>query len=880
MNPLRHRATALATALLGLAAGLTALAPSPAVAAEVYTRPANGVFDLQGRGWGHGHGMSQWGALGGARLGVNPDAMLSAYYPGTASGSMGNPPIRVWITRDEGVDLHVLAAPGLRVADLSRPTGRMVLPAGPTHWRALNDGTGLHLQYYSASRVWTTYPLAGATTMAGPIVFYGPPVVRVMFMDGSSVSYRSSVQARRVGGSLYSLAVMPMDSYLYGVVPRESPASWDAGALQVQAVAARSYAAFEMRANAGAPYDICDTTACQVFGGSTYYAPDGSATQLEVASTNAAVNGTSGKVRTWGGAPIFAQFSSSNGGYSTAGSMPYLVAKPDPWDGVVPNSAHAWTTGLPASALEARYPSIGRLLRIVVLARENHGEWGGRVLSARLEGTAGSVNVTGSDVYYACPYGACSYGGLKSSWWRGQPSYGPASAPQAVRALGQDQKAYVTWATPASDGGTPVTSYTVSAAQARVSVTVPASARSTTLYGLPSGTAQTISVVANNAGGRSAAGSSTVTPTWVVGDYFPVAPVRVLDTRRSGGPLVLNETRAVRVTGVAGVPASGVNAVLVNVTVVSPSRTGYLTVYAAGEPRPRTVTTTFAAGRTVAAGGPVRVGVGPGGYLNVYNYTGTTHVLVDVVGYVDAHLGTPGASQYVARTPVRALDTRTSGGPLAAGATREVDLSAIAPAGARAAVVNLTGVSPAAGTYLTAYQSGTAPPAVSSLNLGAGETRANLAIVPLSASRRFTIYNRFGAVNAVVDVQGFFVPGGASRGRFAATLPTRLLDSRLSGGPLAGGVPRRIRVAGTPGVPGSVSAAVVALTGFAASRPTYLTGWSGSGAQPLVSTVNLPVNGYVSNLAVIPVAPDGTIAVTNAVGSSQVTVDLVGFLTP
>lgn len=870
MTTQRHSKRAL-TVVLGLTAALLpALPTAPAYAEEIYPRPANGVFAMEGHGWGHGHGMSQWGAYGAATLGHSANTILSTYYPHTGAGTIGNPLVHIRLSRDEGVDLHVRSASGLKVGDLARPTARMALPAGPQHWRAVGGATGLHLQYFSSAGAWRTYPLSGATTMAGPVFFYGPPVVRVVYPGGSSVDYRRWVEARRVGSRVGSVAVMSMDGYLDGVVPRESPASWPGAALRAQAVAARSYAAFGIRANG----DICDTTACQVFGGTASYTASGSRTQLEQPSTNAAVAVTTGQVRTYGGAPIFAQFSSSNGGYSTAGSQPYLVAKPDPWDGVVPNSVHYWTTGLPASAIERRHPSIGRLARIRVLARDGHGEWGGRVLTARLEGSAGSVTVDGSDLYYACPYGSCSYAGMKSSWWHSRVAV--PTAPQNLRVYSRDQKAILTWSAPASAGSSPVTGYTVTASNGR-SVSLPPTARRY-YFPLPSGVHYTVAVAARNAGGRGVAAAAGVTPTWVAADYHPVTPRRLMDTRRRA-PIGPGATRSLRVTGLAGVPGYGVNAVALNLTAVRPTSTGYVTVYATGEFRPHTTNVTFRAGRTVAVGGPLRVGVRADGYVTVYNSAGATDVLVDVVGYFDADRSDPTGSRYVPVRPRRVLDTRVAGGPVDQATVRSVDLSAVAPAGARAAIVNLTAVRPTAATWLVAYRSDTARPDTSTLNVGVGETRANLAVVPLSVTGRIDVYNRFGSTHVLVDVTGFLIGGAGLHGRYAAMLPTRLLDTRASGGAINAGETRRVRVRGVPGVAPTAGAAVIAITGFAVTASTYLTGWSGSGSRPPVSTVNLPAGGYSTNVAVVFMAADGTIGVFNAHGRAPVTVDLIGFFT-
>jgi peptidoglycan hydrolase-like amidase len=97
-----------------------------------------------------------------------------------------------------------------------------------------------------------------------------------------------------------------------------------------------------------------------------------------------------------GGIPSFTQFSSSNGGWTARGSQPYLPIQADGWDAAAaPNPYLDWTTTVGAAALESRYPSIGTLQAVRVTERDGGGLWGGRVLTVVLEGSAGSVTVSG-----------------------------------------------------------------------------------------------------------------------------------------------------------------------------------------------------------------------------------------------------------------------------------------------------------------------------------------------------------------------------------------------------------------------------------------------------------------------------------------------------
>jgi peptidoglycan hydrolase-like amidase len=375
-RPFLARRAALGAAI-GLVASLvtSVVYAEPANAEQVFERPASGVFSVVGHGWGHGHGLSQWGAQGAASLGIGADQITSTYYPGTAKAVIADSPIRVLLQADEGRDTQVYAAAGLKVTDVATGASE-TLPAGPTRWRATVDSAGLHVSSLTGS-TWTPYAIGSgaspspspspsaspspspAPAYSGPIRFSGPEVVRVAYPDGTSRDYRGVVQAVKTSSTaLQSIDVLSMENYLLGVVPRESSSSWKPAALQAQAIAARSYSAYK-RAHASGNFDICDTTQCQVFGGTRVYTSDGNSIALEPASTTDAVRATAGVVRTYNGAPIFAEFSSSNGGWSTDGGTPYLVPRRDDWDGAVANPVHSWSASLKASDIERRYPAVG-----------------------------------------------------------------------------------------------------------------------------------------------------------------------------------------------------------------------------------------------------------------------------------------------------------------------------------------------------------------------------------------------------------------------------------------------------------------------------------------------------------------------------------------
>ncbi len=447
----------LAAATVMALAGSVAVALAPSAAAEVIVRPADGVLRVKGHGWGHGRGMSQWGAYGAATKGLTYRQILAFYYPGTTLGSLPNSSITVRITGDtDGITQVQAPIPGknsgtLQVTSGSNSTAKS-LPTtlGATSWRTSTsvDGATATLQYHALSGgswVWQNYDLLGnGGTLAAPVTFSSTSGVVRLLLGSTYRAYAGSVSGARYNGTHYSVVRTTMEDYLRGVVPSEMPASWKAEALKAQAVAARSYAANQRAASpSGRPYQTCDSTSCQVFKGLAEYTTAGDLAETHTAvPTDAAITATRESALTYGGKPAFTEFSASNGGYSVAGDVPYLVAKPDPYDGVVPNSAHDWTASVSIATLEQRHPSIGRLSSISV-DRDGLGDWGGRPVYVTLTGSTGSVKLTGSEF--------SGEAGFKNRWWALAT---PQVVPPAPRIAGADR--YQTAAAIAAKFGTDV----------------------------------------------------------------------------------------------------------------------------------------------------------------------------------------------------------------------------------------------------------------------------------------------------------------------------------------------------------------------------------------------------------------------------------------
>ena len=388
------RLVPVATAALAMLATLLVVA-SPGEASrtvnEVYKVPANGKLALTGHGYGHGHGMSQYGAQGAAGQGLTYTRILAHYYPGTTIGSATGM-IRVLISADTDNDVRVVPATGLKVREVGGTAYTLPVRANNTAWRLRTAAGGATVLEYD-NGTWHPYnpgghPLSGAAEFVGS----GKVTLRVA---GTTRSYRGSLRLTNNN----TVNVLGLEAYTKGVVPREMPASWKVAALRSQAIAARTYAAFDRAAHQTRYYQTCDTTSCQVYGG----------LDSEDARSNAAVDATAGKAVIYGGKPAFTQFGSSSGGWLSAGSQPYLVAKADPYDDFAGNPMHTWTTTLTKAAIQKAYPSIGNLRRVLVTQRDGNGQWYGRVEQMTLDGGKADVKLTG-DAFR-------SKFGLRSSWF-------------------------------------------------------------------------------------------------------------------------------------------------------------------------------------------------------------------------------------------------------------------------------------------------------------------------------------------------------------------------------------------------------------------------------------------------------------------------------
>lgn len=338
---------------------------------------------ISGRGFGHGRGMSQYGAQGAAIAGKSVKQILDFYYPGTTTGKATGS-IRVRVSADTTDGIRVGVVNHLKVRDL---VARKVyeLPRASTRNQWSIDPYGDHgtkvSSFNTKTRKWTLWK-----TFKGLTQFEGAPVIGLILPSGAVRRYRGALRAVDVSGvHLDTVNVVSLEYYLRGVVPREAISSWKPAALQAQAVAARTYSVYHRSRASQKAYDLCDTTACQVYGGY----------DSEKASTNTAIAATAGQVRLYQGKPIIAEFSSSNGGATAAGPIPYQVMKVDGWDAYPGNGNPnvTWTVTRTAAEVEAAF-GVGTIQSLRVVKRTGVGPSGGRAVTVEAVGTKGKRTLT------------------------------------------------------------------------------------------------------------------------------------------------------------------------------------------------------------------------------------------------------------------------------------------------------------------------------------------------------------------------------------------------------------------------------------------------------------------------------------------------------
>ena len=424
----RHRTRAFAMSFVLCATVLVSSSLTPSTpSASADSLPPAGIT-VRGHGFGHGRGLSQFGAYGWAigwsgQAGISWDAILNFYYGG------GGRTLSTFTDADsrflpEGLmTTRLTVHDGKQTAAVSQnSTLSWVGHSGPHASIIARPISRNRYNVYASSSVScgsTTGTPSGFTligsNVAGPIELAtangaSPTAVNhtelVGVCESATSAYRTRIRYYRgtvravtdTNGAYRTVNRVATESYLRGVVPRESPASWadtagGAGinALRAQAVAARSYALSESR------YSIaktCDSQDCQVYGGAALRTVGSTTVQiLEDPRSDRAIADTAGYVmRHATGGIVRTEYTSSNGGRTAGGAFP---AKADPGDIAANAVFQSWTRVFSADEIQKKYPTIG----VFLSATSNHdglgGDWGGYTTSVVINGTAGSVTRSG-----------------------------------------------------------------------------------------------------------------------------------------------------------------------------------------------------------------------------------------------------------------------------------------------------------------------------------------------------------------------------------------------------------------------------------------------------------------------------------------------------
>ncbi|HVB93421.1 MAG TPA: SpoIID/LytB domain-containing protein [Acidimicrobiales bacterium] len=404
-----------ALAALGTQVGMPA---APASAAPF----RSSVLTLTGHGFGHGHGMGQWGALGYALAQTPYQSIVAHYYGGTTLTALSGPAeaTQIGVEISENNDNTVIVTSGspFSAAGLSVPGGQAVLMTknGPGGTWNVTVGGGCAGPWNGP----VAANVANPTAVPSHNPDLGDPATATealqLCQGGGNLTMRGNIEGSDYQGAPRTVNIVPLEQYVAGVVPNESPSSWGSlgGAgpqgqpwgfqeLEAQAVAARSYAMAGLGSYFGYT-DTCDLN-CQTYQG----------IKNESAFGDLAAIGTGGQVMEFpGGAVAATQYSASTGGFTNPGVNSLgFPAVPDTGDSIcVPgacNPNHTWTASVPVSTIQATWPQLGTFQAFNVTARNGFGDFGGRVTSLTLVGSNQNVTMTGDQFAAGV--------GLKSNWF-------------------------------------------------------------------------------------------------------------------------------------------------------------------------------------------------------------------------------------------------------------------------------------------------------------------------------------------------------------------------------------------------------------------------------------------------------------------------------
>jgi len=381
--------------------------------------------------------------------------------------------------------------------------------------------------------------------------------------------------------------------------------------------------------------------------------------------------------------------------------------------------------------------------------------------------------------------------------------------------------------------------------------------------------------------------------------FRSAVPVRIADSRPGqstvdgqmigSGAIGPGQTLRIPVLGRAGIPSTGVAAVSLNVTAVSPSTNGHLTVYPTGTSVPNASNVNFRGGEIKP--NAVIAKVGADGSISIFNSAGSTHVIVDYNGWY------PTNGNFSTLSPARLLDTRAgqstvdgqmvATGTIGPGQTLRLPVlgrGGVPASGVGSVVVNVTAVSPTQYGHITVFPTGTGVPNASNLNFYSGNVIPNVVVTKVGSDGSISIFNSAGNTHVVVDISGWF-PASDS---FTTFTPARILDTRagqstadgrfVATGAIGPGQTLKLPVLGRAGVPASgVGAVSLNVTAVTPSSTGHVTVFPTGFGQPSTSNLNFVSGRVVPNAVIAKVGTDGTISLYNSSGSTHLIVDINGW---
>jgi hypothetical protein len=376
---------------------------------------------------------------------------------------------------------------------------------------------------------------------------------------------------------------------------------------------------------------------------------------------------------------------------------------------------------------------------------------------------------------------------------------------------------------------------------------------------------------------RLAAGSPSSQPN---GTYSPLNATRIFDTR-TGNPIASGGTVRLQIQGVAGLPAAGISAVTVILSVLTPAAAGSLSVFPSGTSWPGAATISFAAASTQQ--NTVTAQLGSDGALSVRNNApAAVQLVADVVGYYTTGPAVPGGYQPVPLQ--RILDTRAAGSqPLASGAMVNVSVTghgAIPASNVSAGAINLTVLSPAGTGSISVFPSGTAWDTSTTASFTAGQTEQSMLTAQLGNDGAFTVRNDAGtAVQLVIDILGYYIAGSPpAAGGFVPMARDRIFDTREYL-PFQGGELRTVPTLGTSmyflgtKTPDwGLRAETILLTVVSPSQSGSVSVYAGHHNFDGKATVSFTAGHTAQRLVTVRIPQDGEIQVRN---NSSVTLSVV-----